>query len=143
MASTYTDNLKIELIGTGEQDGTWGTITNTNFGSASGGVTSGFEEAIVGRGNPQFTADSNLTLTLSDTPSTQIARCIFLYVDSTLSLTATRDLIVPTIKKTYIVQNATSGSQSVRVKTTAGTGITIPNGKKMLLYVDDTNVVAG
>ena len=141
MASTYTDNLKIELIGTGEQDGTWGTITNTNFGSASGGVTSGFEEAIVGRGNPQFTADSNLTLTLSDTPSTQIARCIFLYVDSTLSLTATRDLIVPTIKKTYIVQNATSGSQSVRVKTTAGTGITIPNGKKMLLYVDDTNVV--
>jgi len=141
MASTYTDNLKIELITSGEEAGTWGTITNTNFGDASSGDTSGFEEAIVGRGNPQFTADSNLTITLTNTNSTQIARCIFLYVDSTLSLTATRDLIVPTIKKTYIVQNATTGSQSVRVKTTAGTGITIPSGKKMLLYVDGTNVV--
>lgn len=134
MSSTYSSNLKIELITTGEQDGTWGTTTNTNLGTA-------LEQAIIGRGNPQFTSDANLTISLTDSPSSQTARCIFLYVDSTTSLSATRSLIVPTIQKTYIVHNATSGSQSILVKTTAGTGITVPNGKKMLLYVDGTNVI--
>jgi hypothetical protein len=56
MASTYS-TLKIELIGTGEQQGTWGTTTNTNLGTA-------LEEAIVGRGTANFTTDADLTLTL-------------------------------------------------------------------------------
>jgi hypothetical protein len=50
-------------------------------------------------------------------------------------------LIVPTIEKTYIVENTTTGSQAIRVKTSAGTGIVVPAGKTMLLYVDDVNVV--
>jgi hypothetical protein len=66
-----------------------------------------------------------------------------LYVDTDVSttITVTRDLIVPTIEKTYIVHNDTAGAQSIRVKTSGGTGITIPNGKKALLYVDGTNVI--
>ena len=55
--STYS-NLAIELIGTGEQDGTWGTTTNVNLGTA-------LEEAIVRTVDQAVTA-SNLTLTLSN-----------------------------------------------------------------------------
>lgn len=134
MASTYSTNLKIELIGTGEQVGTWGATTNDNFSNV-------FEQAIVGRGTANFPADANLTLTFTDSVASQTARNLYLNATSSVSLTATRDLIVPTINKTYIVENNTTGSQSIRVKTSAGTGITIPNGVKAFLYVNGTDVV--
>lgn len=134
MASTYSTNLKIELIGTGEQVGTWGTTTNSNFSNV-------FEQAIVGRGTANFPADANLTLTFTDSVASQTARNLYINATSSVSLTATRDLIVPTINKTYIVENNTTGSQSIRVKTSAGTGITIPNGVKAFLYVNGTDVV--
>ena len=133
MASTYS-SLKIELIGTGEQSGTWGTTTNTNLGTA-------IEEAIVGYATANFSTDADLTLTLTDTNATQVARNLVLNVTSTGSLTATRNLIVPTIEKPYYIFNNTSGSQSIVVKTSAGTGVTVPTGKKMFVYVDGTNVV--
>ena len=134
MASTYSTNLKIELIGTGEQVGTWGATTNDNFSNV-------FEQAIVGRGTANFPADANLTLTFTDSVASQTARNLYLNATSSVSLTATRDLVVPTINKTYIVENNTTGSQSIRVKTSAGTGITIPNGVKAFLYVNGTDVV--
>lgn len=134
MASTYSSNLKIELIGTGDQSGAWGTTTNSNFSNV-------FEQAIVGRGNPNFTADANLTLTYTDTVSSQIARNLYLNVTSSVSLTTTRELIVPTINKTYVVENNTSGGKSITVKTSAGTGITVENGQKVPLYVNGTDVV--
>lgn len=135
MASTYSSNLKIELIGTGEQTNTWGDTTNTNFGTA-------VEEAIVGYGNPIFTADTDLTITLSNANTAQTARNFVLNVTSSLSLTSTWNLIVPTIEKPYIIQNNTTGGQSIVVKTTAGTGVTVPNGKKVFVYTDGTNVVS-
>lgn len=134
MASTYSTNLKIELMGTGDQVGSWGSTTNNNFQYA-------LEEAIVGYVNVQFTNDANLTISLSDSNASQTARNYFLYVTSTVTLSAQRDLIVPTIEKPYVVHNATTGSQAIRVKTAAGTGIVVPSGKKMILYVDGTNVV--
>ena len=136
MASTYTPNLKIELIATGEQVNDWGVTTNSN-------LENGLEQAIVGRGVVEYTSDANKTITLTESNSSQDARNLFLYVDTDAftTLTATRDLIVPTIEKTYVVHNDTAGSQSIRVKTSGGTGITIPNGKKALMYVDGTNVI--
>lgn len=133
MASTYSD-LKIELMGTGEKDGTWGTITNVNLGTA-------LEEAIIGRGNPVFGSDANLTISLSDTNASQVARCYILNVTSGVSLSATRNLVVPTMDKPYIVENNTTGGQSIIVKTSAGTGVTVPNGKTVMVYADNTNVV--
>ena len=133
MASTYSD-LKFELIGTGEQSGVWGTTTNDNIGTA-------IEQALVGLGNPIFTTDANLTISLTNTVALQTARALVLNATSSGSLTATRELVVPTIEKQYIVQNNTTGGQSITVKTTAGTGITITNGRKAHLYVDGVNVV--
>ena len=135
MASTYSSNLKIELMATGENSGTWGNITNTNLGTA-------VEQAIVGYGNPDYVADADLTISITNSNASQAARALVLNVTSTFgSLTATRELVVPTIEKQYIVQNNTAGGQSITVKTSAGTGITVPNGRKAHLYVDGTNVI--
>lgn len=122
-------------MATGENSGTWGDITNTNLGTA-------IEEAIVGYADATFTADSDLTLTLTNTNATQVARNFVLNVVSSLSLTATRNLIVPTIEKPYVIENNTTGAQSIVVKTAAGTGVTIPNGKRAFVYVNGTNVVS-
>jgi hypothetical protein len=122
------------LMATGENSGSWGSVTNTNLGTA-------LEQAVVGYGNPSYASDANLTLTLTDTNALQAARALVLNVTSAVSLTATRELVVPTIQKQYIVQNNTTGAQSITVKTSAGTGITVPNGRKAHLYVDGTNVI--
>jgi hypothetical protein len=131
MPSTYSP-LKIELIGTGDQNGTWGATTNTNLGTA-------LEEAIVGRAVADFASDANLTLTLTNTNATQIARNFVLNVTSSVSLTTTRDLIVPATEKPYIIQNNTSGGQSIRV-IVAGASVTVPNGKTAFVYNDGVDV---
>jgi hypothetical protein len=131
MASTYS-SLKIELIGTGLQAGTWGNTTNTNLGTA-------IEEAIVGRATADFPSDANLTLTLTNTNVSQVARHFVLNVTSSVSLTVTRDLVVPAIEKPYIVQNNTTGGQSIRV-IVAGASVTVPNGKTAFVYNNGTNV---
>ena len=134
MASTYSANLKIELIGTGEQSGTWGSTTNTNLGTA-------LEEAIVGRATATFATDADLTLTLTNTNATQIARAFALRLESSVNLTATRNLIVPAINKPYIINNQTTGGQSIVVKNATGSGVTIPNGKRVAVYNNGTDVL--
>lgn len=136
--STYSTNLKIELIPLGEQSGTWGNTNNTNLGTA-------LEQAIVGYGDPAtpiFPTDGDATLTMVDSNASQTARNFALRVTSSVNLTATRNLIVPAIQKPYLIFNNTSGSQSIVVKTSAGTGVTVANGARVPVYVDGTNVVA-
>lgn len=135
MASTFSA-LKIELIGTGDQSGTWGVTTNTNLGTA-------LEEAIVGYATANFTSDADLTLGYTDSNSTQTFRNLVLNVTSGVSLSTTRNLIVPTIEKPYYIFNNTTGGQSIVVKTASGTGVTVPNGSKVLVYGDGTNIVTG
>jgi hypothetical protein len=128
MASTYSA-LKFELIGTGEQDGTWGDTTNTNLGTA-------IEQAITGSGDITFTS-ADVTLSLSNTNAGQVARNLRLVLVGTSG--GTRQLIVPAIEKQYIVKNELA--DAVTVKTSAGTGIAVPSGKTMTLFNDATNVV--
>jgi len=129
MSSTYS-NLKLQLMTTGENLATWGNVTNTNLGTA-------LEEAIVGSANVTF-ASSNVTLTLSDSNATQTARNLRLNLIGTTG-GSTRNLVVPSIEKVYIVNNTCA--DSVLVKTTAGNGITVPAGKTMWVYGDGTDVV--
>jgi len=134
MPSTYSPLLKIELIATGEQSGLWGATTDTNLGTA-------IEEAITGVGAAVFATDANLTITLANVNTTQVARCLVLNMTSSVSLTTTRNLIVPNGAKEYLVWNNTTGGQSITVKTSAGTGITVASGAKAHLFADGTNVV--
>lgn len=132
--STYSTNLKIELIGDGEQSGTWGSTTNGNLGTV-------LEQAIVGKATVNFPTDASITITMGNGPATSDTRCLLLSLTSTGSLTATRTLTVPSIQKTYMVYNGTTGSQSITVSSGAGTTVTIPNGKRVLVYVDTTTGV--
>lgn len=128
MASTYS-SLKIELIGTGEQDGTWGNTTNTNLGTA-------IEQAITGSGDVTFTS-ADVTLTLANSNSAQVARNLRLVLVGTSG--GARQLIVPAIEKQYIVKNELA--DAVTVKNSAGTGIAVPSGKTVVVFNDGTNVV--
>ena len=128
MASTYS-NLKIELITTGEQAGTWGATTNTNLGTA-------LEEAITGTVDVAFSS-ADVTLTLTDTNATQTARNLRLNLTGTSG--GARNLIVPAIEKQYIINNGLA--DAVTVKNSTGTGIAVPAGKTMLVFNNTTNVV--
>ena len=131
MASTYSDRLRIELMAAGDQSGTWGDTTNTNLGTL-------IEEAIAGLADVSMTSDTDYTLTANN-GSTDEARQMILKVSSTVSLTATRNVIIPAKEKLYVVHNNTTGGQSILVKPSSGTGVTIANGSKMLIYCDATN----
>ncbi len=128
MPSTYS-NIKIQLMGTGENSTTWGDVTNVNLGTA-------LEEAIVASSDVTF-ASANVTLTLTNTNATQVARHLRLRCTGTTG--GARDLIVPSIEKPYIVRN--DCADTITVKTAAGTGIAVPAGRTMWVYGDGTNVV--
>jgi hypothetical protein len=131
MASTYSD-LKIELIGTGEQVGTWGSTTNTNLGTA-------IEEAITGSADVSFSS-ADVTLTLTNTNGTQTARNLRLVCTGTSG--GARNLILGSgcqIEKLYLIQNDLA--DTVTVKNTTGTGVAVPSGGKKFVFNDGTNVV--
>jgi len=132
MASTYSQ-LKIELIGTGDQAGTWGTTTNVNLGTA-------LEEAITGSANVTF-ASSNVALTLADTNATQVARNLELNLVGTI--TNQQTLFVPAIEKQYIVVNGLSNAVVISNGTNAsptGTTVAVPAGRSMTIFNDSINV---
>jgi hypothetical protein len=128
MASTYS-NLKIELIGTGDQSGTWGVTTNTNLGTA-------IEEAITGSADVSFSS-ADVTLTLTNTNTTQTARNLRLNLTGTVA--AAQNLIVPSIEKQYIVNNTLG--YDITVKNSTGTGVAVPAGKSMIVFNTGSNVV--
>ena len=130
MASTYS-NLKIQLMATGENSGTWGNVTNVNLGTA-------IEEAIAGSADVSFSS-ANVTLTLTDTNASQTARSMRLNLTGTTG--GARDLIVPAIEKMYVVNNGCA--DAVTVKVSGQTGIAVPAGKTMLVYNNGTDVVNG
>jgi hypothetical protein len=131
MASTYSD-LKIELIGTGEQSGTWGTTTNNNFSIA-------LSEAITGTADVAFSS-ADVTLTLTNTNSAQTARNLRLNLTGTSG--GARNLILGSgcqIEKFYLINNTLA--DAVTVKNTSGTGIAVPATTAMLVFNNGTDVV--
>lgn len=132
MPSTYS-SLKIELIATGEQSGTWGATTNTNLGTA-------IEEAITGSADVTFTNGNDTTITLVDSNVTQAARNLRLNLVG--SSTGAQNLILGSgcqIEKLYLINNTLG--HAITVKNTTGTGIVVAAGKKTAVYNDGTNVV--
>lgn len=132
MASTYSQ-LKIELIGTGDQAGTWGTTTNTNLGTA-------VEEAITGSANVTF-ASSNVALALTDTNAAQTARNLRLNLVGTIS--SQQHLFVPPIEKQYLVVNGLTNSVIIANGSNTGatgTTFTLPAGRSSIVFNDGTNI---
>ena len=131
MPSTFSP-LKIELIATGEQSGTWGTTTNTNLGTA-------LEDAITGSADVAFSS-ADVTVTLTDTNAAQTARNLRLNLTGTSG--GARNLILGSgcqIEKLYLINNGLA--DAVTVKNTSGSGVAVPAGKTMFVYNNGTNVV--
>jgi len=134
MASTYSSNLAIELIGTGEQSGTWGTTTNTNLGTLIEQSISGYVTQAITDGS-----GANTTITIPN-GATGVARNMFIEMTGALTFSTT-SLIVPANKKMYFIFNNTTGGFAVTVKVSGQTGILVPNGKKVVLTSNGTDIV--
>jgi hypothetical protein len=130
MASTYSTNLAIELIGTGDQAGTWGNTTNTNLGTL-------IEQAISGYVTQAVSTGTDTTITIPN-GATGVARNM--YIELTGTGGASTNLIVPANKKLYFIFNNTSSGQ-VTVKVSGQTGVSVPNKAKVILVSDGTDII--
>ena len=127
--ATYVNDLRLKEIATGDEAGTWGTSTNTNLELIAEAFSYGTEAS--------FGSDADATTTIAD-GSTDPARSLYLKVTSGVSLTATRTLTIApnTVSKVWIIENATSGSQSINISQGSGANVTIPSGKTKIVYSD-------
>ena len=131
MTSTFVNDLRLNEQGTGDNSGSWGTVTNTNLELI--GEALGFGEQQV------FPQDQNADTTIADGASDP-ARAMYFRVTSAGNLTATRQMtILPnTTSRLMFIENATSGSQSILVKCgsdSAGDKVTIPTGHTKAVYL--------
>lgn len=133
MPSSYTSSLKLTLPQTGDLIGSWGGVVNT-------GVTSLVDQAVAGSVTITMTADTNYTLTSTNGASDE-ARNMFINVSGGPH-TLTKNVVCPSVSKLFVVTNNTSGGEAILFKTSAGTGVTIPNGTRATVYCDGTNVTA-
>jgi hypothetical protein len=132
MASTYSSRLRLEQPATGEQANTWGDTTNRNLGAL-------LEQAIAGISSVTM-GDADYTLTTAN-GSVDEARGAVLYVRSSVALTASRAVILPSVQKQYWIGNATSGGQSITFRTASGGAYaTVPNGYWACIMCDSVNV---
>ena len=127
--ATYVNNLRLTEITTGDEDGTWGTTTNTNWDFA----TDAF-----GYGVKNMAGDANETFTMAD-GTVDTLRSMYLKITSTVApLTATRTLTIApnTVSKVWIIENNAAGSQSIIIKQGSGADVTIATGTKVMVYSD-------
>ncbi len=132
--STYSPSLRIELITTGDQAGTWGTTTNTNLGGLIESAIAGYVSVSVTTANQAFTAldgapdqARNMTIALTTTTGANFA------------------VYAPPAEKAYVIYNASSytatiyNSTVIGNTTAAGAGVAIPAGKVMTVWSEGTN----
>jgi len=126
--ATYVNNLRLKEITTGDEDGTWGTSTNTNLEL----ITDGFSY-----GTKEMAADADETFTMPDATA-DATRSLYLKITSAVPLTATREVTLGpnTISKVWMIENATSGSQIITIKQGSGATVNVPNGSKVMIVTD-------
>jgi len=126
--ATYVNNLRLKEITTGDEDGTWGTSTNTNLEL----ITDGFSY-----GTKEMAADANETFTMPDATADD-TRSFYLKITSAVSLTSTREVTLGpnTVSKVWMIENATSGSQIITIKQGSGGTVNVPNGSKVMVVTD-------
>lgn len=125
--ATYSTNLGLTLLTTGEGAGTWGNTTNTNLGTL-------LEQSISGYVTESLTAGTTLTLTIPN-GTTGVARNMYIEFTGNGST-----VLVPSNKKLYFVYNNCS-SGTISFKVAGQTGVTIPNGNKQVLVSNGTDIV--
>ena len=137
MPSSFSPNLRIELIGAGEQAGTWGTTTNTNLGTLIEQAISGYVAVSVTTANQAFT--------YADGATDQARNAI---IELTTTTGAAFAVYAPPSPKLYVIYNASAhaatiyNSTVVGNTTAAGTGIVVPPGSSAAVWTDGTDFSA-
>ncbi len=121
MASTFSNRLKFELIGSGEQAGSWGTTTNNNLDQA-------IEQAIAGVLTVSTSGSSSVTLTAANGPQTptdnQSRQAAIIFGSANQDCTVQ----FPALEKTYILRNANTAFKiTIRLGASGNTFVLLPN----------------
>ena len=126
--ASFTNDLRLKEITTGDEDGTWGTSTNTNLALIADAFS---------LGTKNMAADANETFTMPDA-SADGTRSLYLKITSAVSLTVTRTVTLApnTVSKVWIIENATTGSQSITISQGSGASVTIATGTKAMIVTD-------
>jgi len=127
MTSTYVNDLRLNEMATGDQSGSWGTVTNTNL-ELIGEAFSYGTEAIT------TNADTHTT-TIADGAS-DAGRSMFLKYTGTLDSACTITIGPNTVSKMWFIENATTGSQNIIISQGSGANVTIPAGQTKAVYSD-------
>jgi hypothetical protein len=126
--ATFANDLRLKEIATGDESGTWGTSTNTNLALIADAFS---------LGTKQMAADANETFTMPDASADGV-RSLYLKITSAVSLTVTRTVTLApnTVSKVWIIENATTGSQSITISQGSGATVTIATGTKAMIVTD-------
>ena len=127
MASVYTNDLRLEEIGSGEQSGTWGDTTNTNLELIAEAFAFGTEA---------ITTNADTHATTIEDGATDPGRALFLKYTGTLDSACTITLGPNTVSKMWFIENATSGSQNIIISQGSGANVTIAAGQTKAVYSD-------
>ena len=127
MASTYVNNLRLNEMATGDASGTWGSTTNTNLELIG--------EAL-GYGTEAITTNADTHTTTVADGSSDAGRAMYLKYTGTLDSTCTITIGPNTMKRVQIIENATSGSQSIIISQGSGANVTIPTGRVAVVILD-------
>jgi hypothetical protein len=132
MASTYSSDLKLELMATGENSGTWGTKTNTNLELV--------QQAIAGFESITLSSGSTTALVMSNASISTARNMVIKFATITLS-GATTVTIPDSIEKFYIFDcRLITNPTNLTIKTASGTGFTLDSSKIYAAYADGTNL---
>jgi hypothetical protein len=126
--ATFNNDLRLKEIATGAESGTWGTSTNTNLALIADAFS---------LGTKQMAADADETFTMPDATADG-TRSLYLKITSAVSLTVTRTVTLApnTVSKVWIIENATTGSQSITISQGSGATVTIATGTKAMIVTD-------
>jgi hypothetical protein len=126
--ATYVNDLRLKEITTGDEDGTWGTSTNTNLSLIADAFS---------LGTKQMAANANETFTMPDATADG-TRSLYLKITSAVALTATRTVTLGpnTVSKVWIIENATTGSQSIIIAQGSGATVTVATGATVMVVTD-------
>jgi len=140
--STYSSDLRIELIANGAQPGTWGTTTNNTLSYVIDPAITGFQTVSVTSANQALTYVSGSTATASAN------QAVYASLAFTTTTAASFAVYAPPNPKQYIIWNNSSytltiyNSSVIGNTTAAGTGVAIPASKKVQVFSDGTNFYA-
>jgi len=137
MPSTYSQNLRVELIANGEQSGTWGNTTNVNLGTILDSAIAGYTAVTVG-------SATDLALTANNGAADQ-SRNMIVQLNSATG--GDFNLFIPPASKFYVIRNNTTSTATINNSTalngttaSGGTTVAIKTGITSLIFSDGTNV---